>query len=190
MSVFKGLKSVLITLLVLAGIAYGLWQQCYEITTVVSDLGMDDMGRQVFCQTLEEPDMEPGDVKMLCEGFHHQTFVLSMKNAAPIVFGRVLPDEVVTHMNKPYAVALEGFKGLILSGDKLARKLDEPVPIDIIKQRLNNLGVKTVGDFWAACGFERFIIRDEEEDSLYLDLRFSPKSYGSNPIVVDPFNSK
>jgi hypothetical protein len=105
-----------------------------------------------------------------------------MKNAAPIIFGRIKPDDVPQHMRKPYQVALQGFKGLILRGDELARRLEDPVPIEKINEKLEKLGVKTIGDFYAACGFQRFIIRDEETKNLYLNLMFSPKNYGSNPI--------
>jgi len=86
-------------------------------------------------------------------------------------------------MRKPYAVALEGFKGLIIRGDEMARRLDDPVPIETVFEKLKNLGARTIGDFYAACGFERFIVRDEETGTLYLNLLFSPEHYGDNPLI-------
>jgi len=184
-SLYKRLKPIMIGLLVIAAIAIGTWQMLSEQTYIVSALGMDDMGRQAFCVMLNSDGGDVDEVKIICEGFHNQIIVVSMKNAAPIIFDRIKPDDVPQHMRKPYRVALQGFKGLTLRGDELARRLEDPIPIEKIKEKLEKLGVKTIGDFYAACGFERFIIRDEETKNLYLNLLFSSKHYGRNPIVGD-----
>lgn len=184
-NLYKKLTPFIVALLVLAAFAVGTWQMLREQTYLVSALGMDDMGRQAFTQMLNSDAEGADDIKIICEGRYNQVIVISMKNAAPIIFGRINPDDVPEHMRKPYAVALEGFKGLILRGDELARRLEDPVPIENIKEKLEKLGVKTIGDFYAACGFERFLIRDEETKNFYLNLIFSSKNYGSNPTVGD-----
>lgn len=184
-NLYKKVKPFIVALLVLAAFAVGTWQMLREQTHLVSALGMDDMGRQAFTQMLNADAEGTDDIRIICEGRYNQVIVISMKNAAPIIFGRIKPDDVPEHMRKPYAVALEGFKGLILRGDELARRLEDPVPIENIKEKLEKLGIKTIGDFYAACGFERFLIRDEETKNLYLKLIFSSQNCASNPIVGD-----
>ncbi len=182
-NLYKKLKPFILSLLVIAALAVGIWQMLREQTYVISALGMDDMGRQAFVQLLNSDSEDADDIKMICEGPYNQVIVVSMKNAAPIIFGRIKPDDVPKHMRKPYAVALEGFKGLILRGDEMARRLDDPIPIEKIFEKLQDLGAKTIGDFYAVCGFEKFIIRDEENGTLYLNLKFSPDNYGNNPLI-------
>ena len=182
-NLFKKLKTFIVALLVIAAFAFGTWQMFREQTYVVSALGMDDMGRQAFTQMLNSDSEDADDIKIICEGPYNQVIVISMENAAPIIFGRIKPDDVPEHMRKPYAVALKGFKGLILRGDEMARRLDDPVPIEKIFEKLHDLGAKTIGDLYAACGFEKFIIRDEETGTLYLNLKFSPEYYGNNPMI-------
>ena len=184
-NLYKKVKPFIVALIVLTAFAVGIWQMLREDTYLVSALGMDDMGRQAFTKTLNSDVEGTDDIRIICEGRYNQVIVISMKNAAPIIFGRIKPNDVPEHMRKPYAVALKGFKGLILRGDELARSLEDPVPIENIKENLEKLGVKTIGDFYAACGFERFLIRDEKTKNLYLNLIFSSKNYGSNPIVGD-----
>jgi hypothetical protein len=182
-NLYKKLKPFILSLLVIAALAVGIWQMLREQTYVISALGMDDMGRQAFVQLLNSDSEDADDIKMICEGPYNQVIVVSMKNAAPIIFGRIKPDDVPKHMRKPYAVALEGFKGLILRGDEMARRLDDPIPIEKIFEKLQDLGAKTIGDFYAVCGFEKFIIRDEENGTLYLNLKFSSDNYGNNPLI-------
>ena len=59
-----------------------------EQTYLVSALGMDDMGRQAFTQMLNSDAEGADDIKIICEGRYNQVIVISMKNAAPIIFGR------------------------------------------------------------------------------------------------------
>jgi hypothetical protein len=162
----------------------GIRQCFYEAVSLVGDVGMDDLGRQVFCQTLDRELRESGDISVRCEGFHKQILVICMKNAAPIIFGRIKPHDTMKQMTKPYSEALEGISGLVLRGDKLRNTLDKPTPIAEVDARLRKLGVKTVGDFYAAAGFEKFLIRDEEQNTSYLELTFSNKQYGRNPVSM------
>ena len=148
---------------------------------------MDDIGRQVFCQMLNESlkqgdDIE--DIRFICEGTHRRTIVISMNDQSPIISGRLSIDNVLNHIKRPYAEALKGFNGLVLRGDKATNKLDDPVPVSEIASRLDKLGTKTIGDFYAACGFEKFIVREEQQKTSYLELTFSNKHYGYNPIEV------
>jgi len=178
------LKSWLMGLLIICALAIGTWQQLREEVSVVGAVGMNDIGRQIFCQTVDGLGRkEQSDIHFRCEGFFKTTIVLSMKTGLPILFGRVKPEDVRDHMKMPYSVALEGFDGLILRGDKLTGKIEEPVPIGEIKTRLERLGAKTIGDMYAAFGFEKLLIRAEEKEPIiFLDLTFSPKDYGRNPV--------
>lgn len=176
------LKAIWIAVLVLLAIVIGacLW----ETVSHVGDVGMDDIGRQVLCQTLDQDVKVVDDVRVICEGFHRRTMVISMKNSAPIVFGRLKPSDAAEHMKRPYSEALEGLSGLILRGDKLRNTLDDPTPISEIQSKLQRLGARTVANFYAACGFEKFLIRDEEQKLNYLEVTFSPSHYGSNPVSI------
>jgi hypothetical protein len=142
---------------------------------------MNDVGRLLFCQLLDK-QMEDDDVRVQCEGSHKQAVVIVMKDAQPIELEKIQLDEVIEHMSKPYHIALEGLEGLILTGNKFKRRAGTPVPTNEIKRRLNALGAKTIGDFYAACGFEEFIIRDEQDNIEWLKITFSSKDYGKNPV--------
>ena len=181
--VLEKLKKLGIGVIVALFVVFGIRQCFYETVSLVGDVGMDDLGRQAFCHTMDEEMRESGDVSVRCEGFHKQFLVISMKTAQPIMFGRIKPNDTVKQMAKPYSEALQGLSGLILRGDKLEHNaLDKPTPIAEVDERLRKLGVKTVGDVYAAFGFETFTIRDEERNMPYLELTFSRKSYGNNPI--------
>jgi len=178
----KRLKAIGVAVLVLLAIVVGARQCLWETVSHVGDLGMDDLGRQVLCQALDQDIKDVDDVRVRCEGFHRRTMVISMKNSAPIVFGRLKPSDAAEHMKRPYSDALVGLSGLILRGDKLRNTLDDPTPISEIRSRLERLGARTIGDFYAACGFERFLVRDEEQKANYLEITFSRDHYGSNPV--------
>ena len=183
-NLFERLKPILIGLAVVAVIIIGTWQMLKEDTYVISALGMDDVGREVFCQMLNGAPGDADDVRILCKGFHNEEIVVNMKNSAPIIFGTIKPSDVITQMAKPYPIALEGLSGLVLRGDESAKSVGDPVPIREVIKKLDSLGVKNIGDFYAACGFDKFIIRDEEANTNYLELTFSGQHYGSNPIQV------
>lgn len=178
------LKRWLIGLLIVCGLAIGIWEQLSQDVFLLSDLGMDDIGRQIFCQTVDgSAQKEQADVRFRCEGFNKTTIILSIKTGLPILFGRIKPEEVVEHMKRPYSLALQGFDGLILRGNKVSGNAEEPVPIGEIKTRLERLGAKTIGDMYAAFGFSKFLIRAEEKEPIiFLELTFSHKDYGRNPV--------
>jgi hypothetical protein len=156
-----------------------------SITYHIGDLGMDDIGRQVWCQTLDgDAKSEYTDVRVYCEDRFRRTMVISMKTAAPIMFGRITPDDIILQMKNSYSIALEGLGGVILRGDKETKKVEARMPMGEVKDRLEKLGVKNIADFYAACGFAKLLVRDEEEKSIYLELHFSDKSYGKNPVLV------
>lgn len=165
-------------------VALGIRQCLWEDVSHLGGVGMDDLGRQVFCQTLDHEFTKSSDVRVRCEGFHRRRLVIAMKDAKPILFGRLKIDRVVDQMRKPYTDALQGFTGLILRGDKRSDRLDDPTPIADVQARLQKLGAKTVGDFYAACGFESFIVRDDEQKTNYLEITFSAKEYGRNPVSI------
>jgi len=145
---------------------------------------MDDLGRQVLCQTLDHGLKSADDIRVRCEGFHRRTMVIAMKNSGPILFGRLKPADSIEHMKRPYQEALVELTGLALRGDKLLNKMDDPTPISEIHSKLKGLGARTVGDFYAACGFERFLVRDEGQKVNYLEVTFSRDHYGSNPVSI------
>lgn len=180
----KRLKVIGTAVLVLLAIAFGARQSLWETASHVGDLGMDDIGRQFFCQALDHAIRDVEDARVRSEGFHQRTMVISMKNSASIVFGRLKPLEVAEEMKRPYSEALVGLSGLILRGDKLRNTLDDPTPISEIHSRLERLGARTIGDFFAACGFQRFLLRDEERKATYLEITFSRAHYGSNPVLI------
>jgi hypothetical protein len=162
----------------------GALEVLWEDTDVVGGLGMDDSGRQVLCQTLDAGLDKSGDIRVHCGGFHYDILVISMKTNAPIVFGRIQPDQVKQQMTRPYTEFLQGYQGIILRGDKQNDTLQKPTTIAEVEARLKVLGAKTIGDFYAACGFDRLLVRDEAEKVNYLDLTFSGKRNRGNPASV------
>ncbi len=183
--VIKNIKKIISFLFYLIIIVYGTYQLLSEHSYKVSDLGMDDIGRETFCQLINKDLNEWDDVELFCDGFHNEIIVLEIKNLKPILFGKVNPDEIKRHMFLNYKHALEDIDGLVLRGDELYNTLDKPTPIKEIYRKLKKLGIKTIGDFYAACGFEKFIIKNSETNEIYLKLLFSTKKYGDNPIIEE-----
>lgn len=151
-------------------------------TKAFGPLGMDDVGRQIWCQTLNQAVSDTPDIRAYCEDLHKTTMVMSLKTAAPVQFGRLDIDELERAMRAPYISVLQRFNGLTLQGELSGARVEPPVPISEIASRLERLGVKTVGDFYAACGFHRFVVRNEENKGAFLELGFSNSACGSNPI--------
>lgn len=150
-----------------------------------SDLGMDDSGRRNFCRILDAFSGDDEDVNILCEGKNRRTIVVRIKNAAPILPARVPYQEVLAHMQKPYQISLQRLDGLALAWDSKNRRLASPVANAVISDRLKGLGAVTIGDFYAACGFQRFVVRDAQTHAVYLNLIFDPRYYGDNPVLDD-----
>ena len=96
------------------------------------------------------------------------------------------PEEVVKTMREqPYSDALQHLKSLAISGDKSSEIMDNPVPISEIKTRLEKLGAKNLADLYTAMGFREYLLRDPNEDYVYLKLTFSQDRYGHNPVKVE-----
>jgi hypothetical protein len=150
---------------------------------VVGPLGMDDTGRWWFCREVDEAARKTApDFRVRCEGKHNTTIVFSMKDLGPIAVGQVVPDEVLHGMRRPYAEMIQSRERLILTGDKWGWQPDSSVPMRVVAARLQELGATTVGDFYAACGFDEFLLRNEQDKYVNLRFGFSSKSFGENPV--------
>jgi hypothetical protein len=65
---------------------------------------------------------------------------------------------------------------LTLRGNKRKGTVNDPVPIEKINKKLEKIGVKTVGGFYSACGFEKFVVRGEEGRKTLLEFTFPKES--------------
>ena len=151
---------------------------------VLGPVGMDDTGRWWFCQELDDGVRKAApNLRFRCEGKHNTTLVLSLKSAGPIIFGQVVPDEIARDMRRSNAEMVQSRESLILTGDKWGWRPDSRVPMKVVAEMLQTLGATTVADFYSACGFSEFLLRDEESKSAYLKLRLSER-FGENPVVA------
>jgi hypothetical protein len=152
---------------------------------VVGPLGMDDTGRWWFCQEVDDVVHKTApNLRVRCEGKHNTTIVFGMKDIGPIAFGQVVPDQLLRDMRRSNTEMVQSRERLILTGDKWGWKPDSPVPMGVVATRLQGLGATTVGDFYAACGFDEFLLRNEQDKYVNLRLGFSSKRFGENPVDV------
>jgi hypothetical protein len=156
-------------------------------TVVIGPLGMDEGGRSVFCDamdTLVQKKYGEG-VRFRCTGRHVNTAMLVTENPNPITFGRLRTDEVIQEMGQNYTVLLQYFNLIPLMADQKTLRITSSVSVSEAAAKADKLGLKTAGDFWAACGFGRFFIRTDDDPKCDLvELSFSNYNYGKNPTVV------
>lgn len=55
---------------------------------------MDETGRQIFCQTMNNGAEFSADVHVLCEGFFRTTIVVSLKNESLVTSNKVSLDDI------------------------------------------------------------------------------------------------
>lgn len=133
------------------------WEAIFP-TTMVGPIGMDDQTRKAFCKSVDQDlQRSPSLIRVECGGDHVDTAVLIMNNSDPLITGEVRIDLIATAWRQPYSELLARFK--MLRVDRVAE------PVSQVAGRAEKLGVKTVADFWAACGFHRFRVRDEKSGS-------------------------
>lgn len=185
------LKAIGTAVLLLLGIVLGARQCLRETVTHVGDLGMDDLGRQLWCQTTDgllRKERRSDNARVRCESLDRTTYVIEVKNYGSSLFwgSAATPEEVVKAMREqPYSDALQHFDTMELSGSKYSKTMDDPVPISEIKARLERLGAKNLADLYTAMGFSEYILKDPKADYVYLKLTFSRNYYGHNPVKVD-----
>jgi hypothetical protein len=90
---------------------------------------------------------------------------------------------VLEQMKQPFVEALKPLDGLVLRGDKLRERMDTPVPVSQIAERLEELGAKTVADFYSACGFSRLVFRVDSSGDRLLEFEFGGR-LGTNPLTI------
>jgi hypothetical protein len=149
-------------------------------TLVRGDLGVEDDGRRGICAAIEYILHRQGDsgVHLLCGGRHVQIMLLSIRTGSG-ADTEISPERAVNSIRKPYEAWLEGFSWLSFDGH-------DRIPAAEILAKADKMGVKTIGDFWAACGFEKYIVRDEQKRTDLFQLLLSPNAYGRNPTLVGP----
>lgn len=155
----------------------------------VSDIGMDDLGRQAWCQMIDRLIREVRDDHHIrCDGIHSTKIVFEVKNYESSIFFKSVdaPEEILeTLREQPYRDALQHFEEMRISGNKDKRTMDDPVLISELQKRLDREGAKNLADLYAAMGFSEYILRDPDADYVYLAIGLSRDKYGQNPVTVD-----
>jgi hypothetical protein len=189
-------KNWFVTLLVFAAVLYSVWAIAKKVKEdgwlafffpidVYGPIGMNDGARLAFCAAVDSKiESSRSGTHVRCSGKHADTAVISLDDGRPLAFGRVDLDSIPNEMRQSYRLLLAEFKTVPLYIDKVTARTDPPVPVPELAAKAEKLGVKTIGDCWAACGFRRYLVRNEEDKLDLLDLKLSNHDYSRNPTVV------
>ena len=78
-------------------------------------------------------------------------------------------------MTEPYEKVVGTFESLTLSTASDLYK-EKMLPTAQIREKLDSLGVKTVGGFYAACGFEKLVVRNQSSGEVLKEIVFTSES--------------
>jgi hypothetical protein len=140
----------------------------------LGQLGMNDGGRKTLCEAL----------RVDCGGRHYDVIILRV-NQPQATVPRASAQELLAVTKSNFRELLGKVGGISLRMDEATGRVDAPQPIDSIENAATKLGVVTIGDFWAACGFHTLIIRDEPRQIDLLKASMLIAARGNNPVVID-----
>jgi hypothetical protein len=153
---------------------------------VIGPVGMDDTGRYWLCRHFDNAVRPSVGFLIQCEGDHVNTVVVKNTKKDRSAVEQELPvskrmENISAAMQDPYdPTILDGLERLALTGDRDGWKRDREISKQDFLRKLNQIGVRTAGDFYAACGFTKFEVRDQDETKL--SLTFSAAAMGRNPM--------
>ena len=169
----------------------------------LSDLGLDNAGRQAMCRALDGYHVAAfeGDVRVRCEGAESKTFIKSVENPGLIWVGKIDLTAIVDSLFARYDDTTYQYDRLMkylpsakTPAEEIMQRLRTAVPHyepdftrpadTTIGKRLRALGVVTIGDIYAASGFTKYIVRDAHRNKTYLELSLSNTNYSKNPTVA------
>ena len=154
-------------------------------------VGMDDTGRYWLCRHFGDFGLRADSGFVLrCEGRHVDTIVVQLTDkysgAEDGISTSRRIETISAAMRGPYdRRVLDGVvERLALTGDRAGWQRDRMISKEEFLSKLDKLGMRTAGDFYAACGFTRFEVRDQNRTRL--SIAFSAAAVGRNPVMIEP----
>ena len=176
--------SSLKALVVAAAFCFGLWQMYLYDYSYVSKIGMNDYGRQIFCQDTNRIFEKADKISVQCRGGTNRVFRISLTSIDPIYFGSLSLNDLKNQMltNIDFNQPMDG--SIILRGNEESGKITHEIEYRELLERLKELGVRNAADMYAAFGFERYEVVVPETDTTFLEIIFSSDAIGQNPLQV------
>jgi hypothetical protein len=166
-------RLVIVIPILLLLVAAGFYSWLEGIVVTTGDLGMDKTGRELFCQTLDSStqDYENSDIRVFCRGLlSADVFSIELKDKSLIDLEIISPNTLQQELNKPYKEKLNSFDYIVLSNENSKR-----LSMTQLDKELEELKVKTYGDFLVACGFKKLILKNKSNNEVYFELELAEK---------------
>lgn len=145
-------------------------------------VGMDDVGRFHWCAHWNSDLKTRGAPSTLeCSDRHNTTITLVLLDSKLINDWRAEVNEFERRLYEyPFLTVMEDRSEIVLTGHRTGWKADHPVARDEFIKRARELGVRSIGELYAACGFSKLMVVDQSSKetilSVDLTLKMSKKS--------------